>query len=109
MDALSKKNLQFQDINNLLVIDTQCCEFKLISNFPINFVNYFTILMYEILFDPYFSDHSTLDLSTLISQFDFKRYWHPFENLMMAFMPRVNLDFTNRNSGLAKIRICING
>jgi hypothetical protein len=77
MDELSKKNLQFKYLDNLLVIDTQCSVFKLISNFPINFVSYFRILMCEILFDPYFLDHSTLDLSTLISQFDFKEVLAP--------------------------------
>jgi FkbM family methyltransferase len=75
-DALGK-TVNFEGDKNLLVIDTQCSEFKILSVFPKSLMSKFGVLMCEVSVDQYEVNYTPSDLIRIINAFGFKQVLSP--------------------------------
>lgn len=75
-DALGNE-INFEGRNNLLVIDTQCSEFKILRSFPQELILKFRVLMCEISVDQYIVNFTAQDLVNLIHKLGYKEVLSP--------------------------------
>jgi FkbM family methyltransferase len=76
VDALGQETI-IRGRNNLLVIDTQCSEYKILKSFPRELILKFRILMCEISVDQYIVDYTTDELLEQINRLGYKQVLAP--------------------------------